>query len=171
MNNSQSLEKLCSQQIQRLIENYSEPEKAREFLRNAGIIDENGNLMPPYQPITINYPMTQEHPITPPLELLKYWEEQHFDEGENYDVMLIKAYQAGADQQLEQDAKWLDTKALFSSHLTITPSGDALRQVMRPKPPSLKDEVKEIIECLVEGDCVNDGDAATLRRILEFLPD
>ena len=52
VNNSPSSEKLCSQQIQRLIEKYSEPEKARQFLMNAGIIDEDGNLMPPYQPIT-----------------------------------------------------------------------------------------------------------------------
>ena len=52
VNNSPSSERLCSQQIQRLIEKYSEPEKARQFLVNAGIIDENGNLMPPYQPIT-----------------------------------------------------------------------------------------------------------------------
>jgi hypothetical protein len=52
VNNSLSSEKLCSQQIQRLIEEYSEPEKARQFLVNAGIIDEDGNLMPPYQPIT-----------------------------------------------------------------------------------------------------------------------
>jgi hypothetical protein len=50
VNNSPSSEKLCSQQIQRLIEEYSEPEKARQFLVNAGIIDEDGNLMPPYQP-------------------------------------------------------------------------------------------------------------------------
>jgi hypothetical protein len=34
-----------------LIEKYSEPEKAREFLVNSGIIDKDGNLMPPYQPI------------------------------------------------------------------------------------------------------------------------
>ena len=52
MNNSLLSERLCSQQIQRLIEKYSEPEKARQFLVNAGIIDEDGNLMPPYQPIT-----------------------------------------------------------------------------------------------------------------------
>jgi len=113
--------------------------------------------------------MTQEHPITPPLELLKYWEEQHFDEGENYDVMLIKAYQAGADQQLEQDAKWLDTKALFSSHLTITPSGDALRQVMRPKPPSLKEQALTLLD-----DCSDRMDAAhenIIRRALEQLDD
>jgi hypothetical protein len=42
-------ERLCSQQIERLIEDYKEPEKARQFLMDAGIIDENGNLMPPYQ--------------------------------------------------------------------------------------------------------------------------
>lgn len=50
MNNSPSSERLCSQQIQQLIENYSEPGKVKQFLVNAGIIDEDGNLMPPYQP-------------------------------------------------------------------------------------------------------------------------
>ena len=50
VNNSPLSEKLCSQQIQQLIEKYSEPEKAKEFLVNAGIIDKDGNLMPPYQP-------------------------------------------------------------------------------------------------------------------------
>jgi hypothetical protein len=47
--NSLSSEKLCSQQINDLIERYSEPEQARQFLMNAGIIDANGDLMPPYQ--------------------------------------------------------------------------------------------------------------------------
>ena len=32
-----------------LIERYKEPEQARQFLMGAGIIDENGDLMPPYQ--------------------------------------------------------------------------------------------------------------------------
>jgi len=48
-NNSLSSEKLCAQQINDLIERYSEPEQARQFLIRAGIIDENGDLMPPYQ--------------------------------------------------------------------------------------------------------------------------
>ncbi len=48
-NNSPSLERLCSQQINDLIEKYKDPEQARQFLMNAGIIDENGDLMPPYQ--------------------------------------------------------------------------------------------------------------------------
>jgi hypothetical protein len=48
-NNSPLSEKLCSQQINDLIERYSEPEQARQFLMNAGIIDANGDLTPPYQ--------------------------------------------------------------------------------------------------------------------------
>jgi len=44
-------EKLCSQQIEKLINDYKEPEKARQFLMDAGIIDADGNLMPPYQPV------------------------------------------------------------------------------------------------------------------------
>ncbi len=49
VNNSPSSERLCSQQINDLIEKYKEPEQARQFLMNAGIIDANGDLMPPYQ--------------------------------------------------------------------------------------------------------------------------
>jgi len=82
----------------------------------------------------------QQHPITPPLELLQQWAFEYWGpqepvgEGETY--IATQAARWGADQQLEQDAKWLDTNALFSHNLTISPSGDALRQKMRPKPPS-----------------------------------
>lgn len=36
-------------------------------------------------------------PIEPsmPIELLRYWEDQFFDEGENLDVLLIAAFEAG----------------------------------------------------------------------------
>jgi hypothetical protein len=51
VNNSPSSEKLCSQQIKKLINDYKEPEKARQFLMDAKIIDADGNLMPPYQPV------------------------------------------------------------------------------------------------------------------------
>jgi hypothetical protein len=51
VNSSPSSEKLCSQQIKDLIEKYKEPEEARKFLQDAGIIDEQGDLMPPYQPV------------------------------------------------------------------------------------------------------------------------
>lgn len=52
MNSSPLSEKLCSQQINDLIEQYEEPEQARQFLREAGVIDENGDLMPPFQKLS-----------------------------------------------------------------------------------------------------------------------
>ena len=86
---------------------------------------------------------------------------------------LARAYAAGADQQLEQDASWLDTCALFSAHLTITPSGDALREAMRPKQTSLKEQALAELE-LLRGDANAHGlgfDAPAIRRALESLPD
>jgi hypothetical protein len=44
-------DQLCAEQIKNLLDKYKEPEKARRFLIDAGIIDEHGNLMPQYQPI------------------------------------------------------------------------------------------------------------------------
>jgi hypothetical protein len=115
--------------------------------------------------------MTQEHPITPPPELVQQWWDGTHGALYEFEAVTTQAARWGADEQLEQDARWLDTCALFSEHLTITPPGDALRQAMRSKPPSLKDEVKQIIDCLVEGDCLNDEDETTLRRALEQLND
>ena len=107
--------------------------------------------------------MTQEsyrHPITPPPELLKHWEDQHFDEGENYDVMLIQAYQAGADQELEACCEWLE-----SNDYNVVPR--ELRAARRPKPPSLKEQAIDAVERV-------DGYPEDIRRIiraLEALPD
>jgi hypothetical protein len=55
---------------------------------------------------------------------------------------LARAYAAGADQQLAEDAKWLDHHALNEAHLKTIPVGDLLKEAMRPKPPSLKEQAK-----------------------------
>ena len=53
------------------------------------------------------------HPLLPTQEQLVKWDSEYFDEeGENgerqsFDSMMIKAFQAGADQQLEQVIEWL----------------------------------------------------------------
>ncbi len=101
--------------------------------------------------------MTQEHPITLLPELVDQW----FD-GDEYDLA-TKAARWGADMELEACCEWLKGTA----HIGID---FELINARRPQPPSLKDEVREIIECLIEGDCINDEDAVTLRRTLEFLP-
>lgn len=80
--------------------------------------------------------MTDLHPITPPPELLDRWNTLpcHLSTKEIF-VMVARW---GADQQLAEDAKWLDHNALNEPHLRITPVGESLKEAMRPKPPSLK---------------------------------
>jgi hypothetical protein len=104
--------------------------------------------------------MTQTHPLTPPDGLLEQW----YAVGNlgNWQNALTLAYRAGADQELEACCAWLPKLPPWS--------GNDLRKHRRPKPPSLKGEARQIIDCLIEGDCLNDDDAVTLRRVLEALP-
>ena len=53
--------------------------------------------------------MSNHSPITPPTELVQQWENRIFDEQENVDVLLIEAYKAGADQELEATLKLMAT--------------------------------------------------------------
>ena len=115
--------------------------------------------------------MTQENLFIPTPELMQEWLTKWKDKRSTvpYDEFFAtQAARWGADQQLEQDARWLDTCALFSEHLTITPPGDALRQAMRPKSPSLKEQALAVLD-----DASDRLDAAhenTIRRALEALP-
>jgi hypothetical protein len=90
--------------------------------------------------------MLQQHPITPSIELVKQWSDRwHSAKDNDFDVVLFVAIEAarwGADQQLELDAKWLDHNALNEAHLKIVPMGEVLKEAMRPKPPSLKEQAK-----------------------------
>jgi hypothetical protein len=43
-------QRLTKQDIDDFLKEYNTPEKARKFLRDAGLIDENNNLTKPYQP-------------------------------------------------------------------------------------------------------------------------
>jgi hypothetical protein len=71
--------------------------------------------------------MTQQHPITPPSELLQLWFEQHHDYDKGINELLIEAAQYGADQELEACCEWLSVPC---------PSyGRELRNARRPKPP------------------------------------
>jgi hypothetical protein len=77
------------------------------------------------------------HPITPPSELVQQWLGNHFGttvRGEVSDVELAIATQAarwGSDQELEACCKWLPKLPPWSA--------DDLRRHRRPKPPSLKE--------------------------------
>ena len=105
--------------------------------------------------------MTQEHPITPPPELVDQW----FD-GDEYELA-TQAARWGADTELEACVKWL----LDENYTGI--SFD-LRSTRRPKPPSLKERALQALGHLDKGaepqmDTTEAVD--TIRRALESLPD
>jgi hypothetical protein len=78
------------------------------------------------------------HPAIPPADQLKKWEDKWFDEEEHADVLLIQAFQAGADQELEACCKWVS--AVDGKY------GPRLRLARRPKPPSLKEQALAVLE-------------------------
>jgi hypothetical protein len=113
--------------------------------------------------------MTQEHPITPPPELVEDWIEIAKplpQRSPDPNELAILAARWGADQELEACVEWLvanDWKAVHKH----------LRTARRPKPPSLKEPTdKELAELYRKSyyECENrQGDAAqvfALRAVL-----
>jgi hypothetical protein len=99
--------------------------------------------------------------ILPPNDLLSEWEDDIIYVRENIDITLLKAYQAGADAELEACCEWLSVPC---------PSyGRELRTARRPKPPSLKDRALEAIHR--NWNPHNNDDFDTIRLALEALPE
>jgi hypothetical protein len=114
--------------------------------------------------------MTQEHPITPPPELVEQWCEQLFgcpDKPEiaAYELVRLGA-EWGADQELEACCEWIPKWTPWDA--------DQLRSHRRPKSPSLKEQAMDELDGIAAvfrmfhgGDLVCDK----IRRALEELPD
>ena len=114
--------------------------------------------------------MTQQHPITPPPELLSRWEEDwHHAKVKHIELEDHIAHQAarwGADQELEACCEWFLLEGWHPDH------PNKLRAARRPKPPSLKEQaLKELRQLPIDpelGVCASALD--TIRRALESLP-
>ena len=115
----------------------------------------------------------QQHPITPPPELFKQWEDDILNERDNVDHVLDCAwkngFQAGADQELEACCEWLDRQKL-AKHESLIPY---LRVARRPKPPSLKElALNELRQIPIDPEAgINASALDTIRRALETLDD
>jgi hypothetical protein len=107
--------------------------------------------------------MTQQHPITPPDELIGEWIDT--DEGGPNVISRIatRAAQWGADQELEACCEWMADE-------TPTNYINALRAARRSKPPSLKEQALEALAHILNNSSTQLG-ADTIRRALEQLPD
>jgi hypothetical protein len=145
--------------------------------------------------------MTNEHRIAPPTELVQeLWDKLRkapdasvdeatawtqaitqavqwgADQQLNLDAEQIgKAYQAGADQELEACRQWLEINGAPYKFI------DGLLAARRPKPPSLKEQALDALE-EIDGYAIDQlraytihddlkAHADTIRRALELLPD
>jgi hypothetical protein len=102
--------------------------------------------------------MTDQHPITPPPELIAKWAGSMCG--------YYEAARWGADQELEACCKWLKEQRWEA--LAIH-----LRAARRPKPPSLKEQALMALEDgdLGPGASLTPVEVCTIRRALEQLDD
>ena len=109
--------------------------------------------------------MTNQHPITPPPELVREWC-AHSNKHETYDQfwchIATQAARWGADQELEACCEVMKANQAYVSD-------GVLRAIRRPKPPSLKEQALEALK-VIECDYVIGVSTDTIRRALEALP-
>ena len=107
--------------------------------------------------------MTNQHPVTPPPELVQQWEEQWCNMPRErgsfvHSYMTTQAAQWGADQELEACCKLVPGLTNY------------IRAARRPKPPSLKEQALEALEALpTPAGQVTAERLDTIRRALEQL--
>jgi hypothetical protein len=117
--------------------------------------------------------MTQQHPITPPPELIKQWYMEAT--GPDYEGEIARrAAQWGADQELEAcRMEIIDGAGLFY----IDETSDRVRlaediwTARRPKLPSLKELALDDLRIAFDRGCLSGIQADTIRRALEQLPE
>jgi len=119
--------------------------------------------------------MTDNHPITPPPELMQKWIDLI-----NYyspfwkQQLIVNAAHWGANQELDACCKLFESNAVCGTKFQRRSSVRDLRDKRRPKPPSLKEQALEALE--VEDDAMplrsleRSERFDTIRRALEALP-
>jgi hypothetical protein len=104
--------------------------------------------------------MTQEHPITPPPELIEKWIQVHTTK---YDLAR-KAAQWGAAAELDACCELLND---FNTYHLV----ELLRAARRPKPPSLKEQALLAVDTAVADYRIAADVADVVRRALEQIDD
>ena len=113
----------------------------------------------------------QQHPITPPPELVQQWLSEYFGTTVTGKVSALEQHIAtqaarwGADQELEACITWVAIESLEAAK--------ELRAARRPKPPSLKAQALDALNLMLmfipPGDQREQGE--TIRKALEQLDD
>jgi len=109
----------------------------------------------------------QQHPITPPPELVQLWFEQHYAYNKGLNELLTEVAQWGADAELEACCQALRVRGTRMRCMEANQTIEHLRAARRPKPPSLKEQAIAVLED-AELDAAHYN---ILLRALEALPD
>jgi len=108
--------------------------------------------------------MTNQHPITPPPELVQQWTADIFGDAQECFSCEVefanRVAQWGADMELDACCALMDDWGLEASDI---------RAARRPKPLSLKEEALKALDAV--DSFGNEGDRDTIRRALEQLND
>jgi hypothetical protein len=110
--------------------------------------------------------MTNQHPITPPPELVGQWREESSTGELHFSPQYLATCAArwGADQELEACCKWTDVNGWDDAC-------DELRAARRPKPPTLKEQALDALREAESTGCLYvNGRSDLIRRALEALP-
>jgi len=114
--------------------------------------------------------MAQQHPITPPPELVQQWTDEYIKDKPACaapEFIATRSAQWGSDQELEACCAWVSDE--LSPDLV-----DELHAARRPKPQSLKEQALELAKPAgTQGAYVTFGpeELGLIRRALEQLPD
>jgi len=108
--------------------------------------------------------VNNQHPITPPPELVQQWCDEDPGGFEMFDRLATKAARWGAAHELEACCEWVSNE--LSPDIV-----DMVRTARRPKPPSLKEQALEALREAESTGCLYvNGRSDLIRRALEALP-
>ena len=110
--------------------------------------------------------MTDQHPITPPPDLVEQWYEAIDNSSTSWKQELAtRAARWGADQELEACCEWIPKATPWDA--------EQLRAARRSKPPSLKEQAIAALERYEAEEWCEEMtfDSSIIRRALEQLDD
>ena len=110
--------------------------------------------------------MTNEHPITPPPELMEEWRMDYIGRGHTFIDVATKVIQWSADRELEACCEVLARELICDGKHVATD----LRMIRRPKPLSLKEQAIRELNDTYDKDNIDHCTYHTIRRALEALP-
>ena len=107
--------------------------------------------------------MTNQHQITPPLELVHQWADMLSSRSDQ--VVFSLAAQWGADQELDACCTWVEREIGHGREWNAH-----LRAVRRPKPPTLNSIALQMLGTIERDAHYLPEITDTIRRALEALP-